>query len=395
MSAANLKLSHQDAYSFKYITLRTLTDMFHKKTLTPTNWQRWLRWKEKKDTSEWISEVLENTPLTPIFLWQSQDGHFHIIEGHNRTHTFWSFIYEDKISVFASSALKLAPEAKSSMKFSQFSEEQKNFILDKPIPICIYPPETSQETLRRAFRNLNKGRIITSYEIIHSWTHVDIVNRLINPLDEEMVPRIRKINCKWKPQHHRMNHTWIRITAMIINDNLFLGNKSEQIENWLYNQRSRAPLSEDEISNIKKLCHKVISIIEKWKAQGVSYSIAVLPDIAWAIHNNYNESMLTDVLLTALRNDHEQESKWRHNSKIYSYEQASDRRQFIKKILKPTDLTFETCRKMSDNRANNCSQEHAAADLLLSLNKGSSVNVPQDTGVSEWQFFMPIQNNNN
>lgn len=336
MSVRNLKLKPENAYHFVHVSLETLARWWGERRLYPTQWQRWKRWDPRKDTREWLTSILQNTPIVPLFVHESpHEAHtYHIIDGQNRSYTAWLFVVENSVSVLAKDVFDVAACPDKMMTLEDFSPAQQAAIRNIQIPMCVFPPETSEGQLRRVFRNLNKGKMLTSQEIIHSWTHVPIVNELLNPLDEAMLPRIRAIQSRWKPQHHRMMHTWVRIAAMMFNDLLCLGSDAERIEQWVARQESKTDFDRDGFAEVVEL---TVQTLEAWRSHKVIYSIVTIPDIAWVYHvfgrdPSVVQAMKHEVFLK-LKGDRYFSDVWESRKNGLSHDRISERRAILSGLL--------------------------------------------------------------
>ena len=237
MSAGNLKLAANSAYSVVHVTMDQIAEWWGQGRLRPTLWQRAPRWNARRDTDQWITCVLQNTPVVPIFVHQTErdDGSgydYLIIDGQNRSKACYSFLREGTTKVRAGDVLRFAAAPDDMLTFNDFSPEQRERIATNLIPMCVFNPTTTEGELRRVFRNLNRGKMLSSYEIIRSWDHVPMVRDVLNPLDERLCARILAISPRWKPQNHRMLHTYIRIAAMMYSDWLHL-QSADRIEQWV------------------------------------------------------------------------------------------------------------------------------------------------------------------
>ena len=120
MSASNLKLNQNSAYSCIHIPMRRVAEWWADGTLRPTVWQRAPRWNPSKDNAQWISCVLGNTPIVPIFAHQCQEDTgrltYHLVDGQNRSAACHAFLITQEVSVRAGDVLRDAPLPDAQMK---------------------------------------------------------------------------------------------------------------------------------------------------------------------------------------------------------------------------------------------------------------------------------------
>jgi hypothetical protein len=339
MSAANLKLSQNSAYSIVHVPMLQIAEWWRDGTLRPTVWQRAPRWKAGKDNEGWISCVLQNTPIVPIFAHQRErsDGtlEYCIIDGQNRSAACAGFLLEQSVTVRAGHVLHTAPAPDERMAFGDFSLEQQERIAALLIPVCLFNPDTTDGELRRVFTALNKGKMLTSYEIIRSWTHLPIVNDVFNVVDERLCPRVQHIVPRWRAQNHRMMHTWAKIGAIVWSDGLHLPN-ADRVEQWVASQTGSVP----DAAYFESLVDYTIGVIEGWHANGVVPAIFTVPDLAWAIHTYLNctdhrrlFNVLIDTLRIAVHNEVDQAALWTTHAGGVHIDNVRARRAFIARVV--------------------------------------------------------------
>lgn len=299
MSRRNLRLSSTANSHVEYKTMEFLAEMWRDQKMYPTIWQRYRRWNRNKDSKQWLTSVLNNTPILPIFVHRVHVGgeeHYHIVDGQNRTYTMYQFLIEDSISIRAGDVLRYALKPNQQMKFSNFSEEQRNEMRLIRVPVCFFPQQISDDDLRFIFSNLNKGKNVTSQEIIRTWLHIPLVSDWINVVDTRVCEDIQEIQPRWRPKNHTMVHTWIRIAATVLNDDLHLGPSYERIQKWIANQQKRR-ITEDEIIKLDCIVDRTIQTLLTWSREGTVYALCVIPDIAWFhLHYRITDEMDLDML---------------------------------------------------------------------------------------------------
>ena len=343
MSAGNLKLEANSAYSVVHVTMDQIAEWWGQGRLRPTLWQRAPRWNARRDTDQWITCVLQNTPVVPIFVHQTErdDGSgydYLIIDGQNRSKACYSFLREGATKVRAGDVLRFAAAPDDMLTFNDFSPEQRERIATNLIPMCVFNPTTTEGELRRVFRNLNRGKMLSSYEIIRSWDHVPMVRNVLNPLDERLCARIQAISPRWKPQNHRMLHTYVRIAAMMYSDWLHL-QSADRIEQWVACRTQ--PVADADAAQFGALVELTVQLLEVWHAQGVVPSISTVPDLAWAIHafdaltgRDALLAVLSGPVRVALHNEVDQVPLWYNHPSGLHIDVVRERRAFITQIVR-------------------------------------------------------------
>lgn len=342
MSAGNLKLGVNSSYNVIHVPMLQISQWWGEGRLRPTLWQRAPRWNSKRDTDQWITCVLQNTPVVPIFVHQreSEDGagtEYLIIDGQNRSKAVHTFLSEGTSKVRAGDVLRSAAAPDDMLAFSDFSLEQRERIANHLVPICVFGPMTTEGELRRVFRNLNRGKTLSSYEIIRSWNHVPIVRDVLNPLDERLCSRFLAINPRWRPQNHRMLHTYIRIAAFMYSDWLHLQN-ADRIEQWVACRTF--PVSDADIAPFVDVVDLTLRMLEMWFVEGVVPSISAVPDLAWAVHAFRDIvplerllSVLIGPLRIAIHNEIDQVPLWYNHPAGLTIDVVRERRSFISGIV--------------------------------------------------------------
>ena len=109
MSAGNLKLAQDNAYSVVHMPMRQIAEWWRDRVLRPTLRQRAPRWKAGKDNAQWITCVLQGTPVVPLFAHQREtlDGslEFCVIDGQNRSAACCAFLIDQTVTVRAGDVL--------------------------------------------------------------------------------------------------------------------------------------------------------------------------------------------------------------------------------------------------------------------------------------------------
>lgn len=343
MSESNLKLRTSVQYTITNVTLGTLAQWWRDEKLYPTPWQRGPRWKKNRDPAEWVSCVLQNTPVIPLFVHQqpnadASDFEYRIIDGQNRSESAFQFILEHTVKVRAGDVLHqtLAPDAL--LAFTDFSPAQQQVICNIPIPMCVFSPATTEDELRRVFRNLNMGKMLTSHEIIHSWVHVPIVNELLNVADARYRGRILGISRSWRPDHLRMMHTWVRIAALMFSDFLHLGT-ADRLEQWV-SRREFVPVPPADAEHFYRVVDCTLRVLEAWREHGPVPSLSTVPDIAWAFvafPEQLADAMLTvmqGTVLHTIHNEFGMLKSWTHSPGILQIDAVRERRVFLSRLIR-------------------------------------------------------------
>lgn len=286
MSVTNLCLRAQTVYTLVQLPISTLGSWWATQKVMPSEWQRSRRWNPA-DAVDWITGVLQNVPVVPFFFHElpQADGtmRYHVVDGQNRLHSLAQFLVHQAVAVPAGEVLQMTVKPQRAMCFHDFSEQQQAYIAATELPVCIFPATTTQHELRRVFRSLNKVKPLTSQEIIHSWTHLPLVQHVINVVDTAMAGRLHAVRPIWRAHQHRLNHIWIRMLASLLNRNLYLSN-ADAVEHWAatWGHYILTPAQTDQYF---QAVEKTVQVVEQWYTFNTIYSVAVLADIGWAFIN--------------------------------------------------------------------------------------------------------------
>ena len=385
MTARNLKLSQTNAFSVIHVPMAQIARWWDEGVMRATAWQRAPRWKSGKDDEEWIACALQNTPIVPLFAHQRErtDGtlEYCIIDGQNRTKACHAFLIERSIAVRAGDVLRRSAAPDARMGFADFSAEQQRAIESLLVPMCVFHPDTTEGELRRVFLALNRGKMLTSCEIIRSWTHVPIVNDVLNVVDERLAPRVQAVAPRWRAQNHRMMHTWVKIAAMIASDGLYLP-KADRLQQWVACRTGPVPPAQAE--RIACVADRVVRVVEGWHGAGSLPALVTLADLAWAIDyylTEQNEPALLHTLVHPLRvgvhNEVDQAELWSSHAGSAHINSVRARRAYIALVvgreLGLDEAPAEFARAASEQPSNNTvlpgpsAEDLGAAHALFSL----------------------------
>lgn len=342
MSAANLKLGEEPVHAVVNLTLADLARGWGEGWMYPTRWQRWQRWNPKSDPEEWITGVLERMLIMPLVVHQVSNREtgateYQIVDGQNRTNAAWRFLVDGSLAVTAGAVLARAPEPAQRMRFADFSPDQQRRIQRIEVPVYVYPPGTTEDELRRVFRLLNKGRVVTSHEVIHSWDHIALVRDAINVANERTVARVRAIQAKWKPQHLRMIHTWVRVAATVFDELLHFGTDVDRLERWVAKREGAAPLTAIQRGHYFAVIDRTLCVLEAWRRHGVVPTLAAVPDIAWAFHafgcTDAVRTALSGPALYTIKTVVGAEEWWKHRGDGFTMDTVCTRREMLADVL--------------------------------------------------------------
>lgn len=320
------------------VSLREIADRWADQSLRPTKWQRWMRWDPAKDPTEWLSSTLRGTATIQLFVRQvpNSDGGFdyELIDGQNRANSIWRFLRERSVKVRADCALRVTHRPETLMSIDDFSRAQQTCIEESTLSMCVYSPETTDDEIRRVYRTLNRGKMMTSHEVIRTWLHVPLVGALLNPIDEDMCARVKAIKPGWKPQWHRMMHTWVRIVAMVFHDGVYLGGGADTVERWVVAQETTTP-SDLLIQRVRAVIEHTIRALERWHKTGIVFSKSTIPDVAWVFWSlEPPRAAVADAVHEAgrtIKGDSYEEQLWMRGGG--SHEAVCERRAIISKRM--------------------------------------------------------------
>lgn len=338
MSVANLCLRAQTVYTLVQMPISTLGSWWATEKIVPSEWQRSRRWNPS-DAADWITGVLQNVPVVPFFLHElaQPDGtfHYHVVDGQNRLHSLAQFLLRQAVSVSAGEVLQCTVHPHRLMTFQDFSSAQQTYIAATHLPVCIFPAITTQHELRRVFRSLNKVKPLTSQEIIHSWTHLPLVQTVINYVDTLMAGRLHAVRPIWRAHQHRLNHSWIRILASLVNRNLYLSN-ADAVEHWASVWGHYALLA-DQKDLFFQAIEKTVRVVEMWYTHNTVYSVATLADIGWGFV--YCPACPIAILGTDLMRKIEHHNMgfdlqhWQGGSALMAFDTVHARRENIRQVI--------------------------------------------------------------
>lgn len=132
-----------------------------------------------KQKSQFIESIILNFPLPPIYLNETKEGKYLVIDGLQRTTTLCSFMDDG----FALTSLEAIPSY-NGYKFSDLSDVLKSKIEDKKIVIFSLKPSTPSVVIYDLFKRINTGGTQLNRQEIRNCIYIGKSTRLLKSLSE-------------------------------------------------------------------------------------------------------------------------------------------------------------------------------------------------------------------
>lgn len=148
--------------------------------ITDPEFQRNLVWKPKQKAL-FLESVLLNIPLPPLYVNQTVDGKYIIVDGLQRTSTLYEFILED---AFALQGLQVLTEL-NGLRFSELSAELQAKIEDKKFFLYVIKPSVPLPMVYDIFHRINTGGTQLTRQEIRNCFYIGEATRLLKELSEQ------------------------------------------------------------------------------------------------------------------------------------------------------------------------------------------------------------------
>lgn len=132
-----------------------------------------------KQKSQFIESIILNFPLPPIYLNETKEGKYLVIDGLQRTTALRSFLDDE----FVLTSLEAIPSY-NGKKFSDLSDVLKSKIEDKKIVIFSLKPSTPSVVIYDLFKRINTGGTQLNRQEIRNCIYIGNSTRLLKSLAE-------------------------------------------------------------------------------------------------------------------------------------------------------------------------------------------------------------------
>lgn len=232
-----------------------LRKLKRKQLITNPEFQRNLIWKPEQK-SLFIESVLLNIPLPPLYVNQSLEGKYIIVDGLQRTTTLEEFVDNN----FALTNLRVLTEL-NGRRFDDLSESYRTKIEDKKLFIYVIRPSVPLQMVYDIFHRINTGGTQLTRQEIRNCFYIGPATRLLKELSER--PSFRQaIDNGISPKRMKDREAVLRFLAFRILDHTkeykndmdaFLGKAMSQI-----NKMSQLELDElgNEFEKVMKLTYE-------------------------------------------------------------------------------------------------------------------------------------------
>jgi hypothetical protein len=149
------------------------------KIITQPDFQRNLVWTNVKK-SRFIESIILNFPLPPIYLNETIDGNYMIIDGLQRTTTIHQFYKGD----FELNELQALPKYNGSA-FSNLPDTLQSKFEDKKLTIFILKPSTPMVVIYDLFNRINTGGTQLNRQEVRNCIYIGKCTRLLKELSEK------------------------------------------------------------------------------------------------------------------------------------------------------------------------------------------------------------------
>lgn len=147
--------------------------------ITQPDFQRNLVWSNQKK-SQFIESIILNFPIPPIYLNQTKEGDYMIIDGLQRTTSLIEF-YNGK---FALSGLDALPKY-NGLYFKDLPEYLQSKFEDKKLAIFILKPSTPMVVIYDLFNRINTGGTQLNRQEVRNCIFIGKSTRLLKELSEQ------------------------------------------------------------------------------------------------------------------------------------------------------------------------------------------------------------------
>lgn len=195
------------------------------KIITQPDFQRNLVWDNEKK-SRFIESIILNFPIPPIYLNETIEAKFMIIDGLQRTTALEQY-YKGE---FALTGLEALPKY-NTRKFKDLPETLQSKFEDKRLTVFVLKPSTPMIVIYDLFNRINTGGTQLNRQEVRNCIFIGKSTRLLKELSEEPIFK-EAINYGIKPTRMKDRETVLRYLAFRWFDyqNEYSGDMSEYVE---------------------------------------------------------------------------------------------------------------------------------------------------------------------
>ena len=213
------------------------------KIILRPDFQRKLVWK-KSQKSRFIESILLNYPTPPIYLNETKDSKWIVIDGLQRSTTLQSFFQNELVL----EGLEALPEY-NGKKYDTLSPSMQTRIEDKKLTIFLLKPSTSLSVVYDLFYRINTGGTQLNKQEIRNCIYTGKSTELLKVLSEESCFK-KAIDCGVSPNRMKDREMILRYISFRWFDygNIYTGDLSNYLESSM---KKINTYSDEEIYEIK------------------------------------------------------------------------------------------------------------------------------------------------
>lgn len=222
------------------------------KIITQPDFQRNLVWKKDKK-SQFVESIILNFPIPPIYLNETKDGRYMIIDGLQRTTTLQEFY----IDGFDLTGLEAIPKYNGE-KFTTLHSDVQSKFEDKKLTIFLLKPSTPIKVIYDLFKRINTGGTQLNRQEIRNCIYIGKSTKLLKELSEQ--PYFKKaIDNGASPK--RMKDRELVLRYLAFRWTVYKENYKGDMSNFLENAMKQINLkSDNEIKSIEEDFERVLNI---------------------------------------------------------------------------------------------------------------------------------------
>jgi hypothetical protein len=167
---------HTQSYD---LSLHTLREQWDDGTLILPEFQREYVWDGAK-ASRLIESLLLNIPIPPLFLAETEDAKYEIVDGQQRVTSIARYLNNE----FALSGLRISREMKG-LRFHKLPEREQRFLRTRVIRAIVITVESSPTMKFEVFERLNTGGLALNAQEIRNAIYSGGLNTLLKDLERD------------------------------------------------------------------------------------------------------------------------------------------------------------------------------------------------------------------
>jgi len=158
------------------LTIQTLTDQWEEKTLEIPEIQREYVWDNGR-ASRLIESLILNIPIPPVYLFETKDAKFEVIDGHQRVRSITRYINNE----FRLSGLRVLDEFKG-VRFFKLPAREQRFLKSRSLRAVVISHDSHPSMKFEVFERLNTGGISLNAQELRNSLYRGAFNRELRVL---------------------------------------------------------------------------------------------------------------------------------------------------------------------------------------------------------------------